>query len=216
MAADAHVPLEDARVPLEGGRAPLEGATATVALPVAPRVNRWSLVGAGALSAGILPLYATTPDHRAHAVTLVVIVAAFAGALAVIDARTLRLPNRLVGPLAVVGLVQAIGLAALTGDATQALVPLGAAGITGLLYLGCCLAKWMGYGDVKFAGAFALSIATYAGWAAIYLLPLAFMIGAIQRIAEHIAGRGRTGGRAHGPAITLAGVGILLLFTGVL
>ncbi|CAQ03311.1 prepilin peptidase [Clavibacter sepedonicus] len=207
MATDAHAPLEDARVPLED-------ATATVALPAAPRVNRWSLVGAGALSAGILPLYATTPDHRAHAVTLVVIVAAFAGTLAVIDVRTLRLPNRLVGPLAVVGLVQAIGLGILTGDATQALVPLGAAGITSLLYLGCCLAKWMGYGDVKYAGALALSIAIYAGWAAIYLLPIAFTIGAIQRIVEHFTGLGRTGGRAHGPAITLAGIGILLLFTG--
>ncbi|WP_435740169.1 prepilin peptidase [Clavibacter nebraskensis] len=199
MATDAHAPLEGTRTP--------------AALPPAPRVSRRSLLGAAALSAAILPLYTASPRHEAHAVALVVIVAAFAGTLAVIDARTLRLPNCLVGPLAVVGLVQAIGIAALTGDATQALVPLSAAGITSLLYLACGLARWMGYGDVKFAGALSLSIAIYAGWAAIYLLPLAIMIGAVQRIVERLRGGSGPGGRAHGPAITIAGLVLVVMTT---
>ncbi|WP_242085736.1 prepilin peptidase [Microbacterium lacticum] len=123
--------------------------------------------------------------------------------IAVIDARTRRLPNRHTGPYAVAALLQAIAVSIATADPWIFAMAAIAAAVVFVTYAAMGMAGWFGFGDAKFAAAAALFAGVFAGWFAIYLVPLAVLISAAERAVRMAAGRGRTA-HAHGPAIAAA------------
>jgi len=114
-----------------------------------------------------------------------------------------------VAALAAAGLVQSVAVAVASNDAIRLLASLVAAAAVGSAYVLLGLVGWFGFGDAKFAGALALTGAIYAGLAAIYIVPLAIVVTAIWRFLCGALGRfPRT--RAHGPAIALAAIGVMV------
>ncbi|WP_234058066.1 prepilin peptidase [Microbacterium sp. NFH-22A-Y] len=124
-------------------------------------------------------------------------------AIAVVDVRTRRLPNRHTGPYALAGALQAAAVSIATADLWILVVAVATAATVFLAYALMGMAGWFGFGDAKFAGAVALFASVFAGWFAIYLVPLAVLLSAGERLARIAAGRGRTA-HAHGPAIAAA------------
>ncbi len=124
-------------------------------------------------------------------------------AIAAVDARTRRLPNRYTGPYALAGLLQAIAVSIMAADPWILVVSVAAAAAVFLAYAMMGMAGWFGFGDAKFAGAAALFAGVLAGWFAIYLVPLAVLVSAGERLGRMTTGRGRTA-HAHGPAIVTA------------
>jgi leader peptidase (prepilin peptidase)/N-methyltransferase len=179
--------------------------TATLPRPVDP----CTLLGAAGLSGALVAVYALVPDRRLHALLLILTVATFSWVLTRIDMRSYLLPNRIVAPLAIFGIVQAAGIGIVAHDPSRALVPVITAAILWGAYTALGLAGMFGLGDAKFAGAIALSVAIYASWFTLYILAIAFMVGALQRIILMLLGRDQSKGRAHGPAIGLAALAVL-------
>lgn len=166
------------------------------------------VVVTAALASGILataawPIIST----QTYGWVLTGLLAAAATAPAIIDARTLRLPNVLVAPIASAALIQAIAISIRAHDLAIAWIPIAAAIIVGTLYLLMGLARWCGFGDVTFAAALALPVAIYAGFASIYLVGVALMISsaqiALSKLLHH------THRRAHGPALAIAALAVL-------
>jgi len=175
--------------------------------PVA--VNRTSTAAwAAALAAAASCLLAVAAQlilpARGYEWILLVLLTAAAVWAAVIDVRTLRLPNCLSAGIASAALVQAGALAIATGNIGRLWQPILAAAIVGILYLGMGLLHWCGLGDVKFATAVALAVALTSGLTAIYIVPLALLVGAGQVGIRRALGR--TGKHAHGPAAAAGGV----------
>lgn len=124
-------------------------------------------------------------------------------AIASVDVRTRRLPNRYTGPYALAALIQAIAVSIRAADAWIFVVAVTAAAVVFLAYVAMGMAGWFGFGDAKFAAATTLFAGIFAGWFAIYLVPLAVLLSAAERAVRMAAGRGRTA-HAHGPAIAAA------------
>ena len=165
-------------------------------------------VAAAVSSAAAVLLFAVITT-AAYAWALTAFLAAAAAAIAIVDARTYRLPNRYVAALAAAGVVQASAVAAESHDAIRLLDSLGASAAVGAAYVLLGLVGWFGFGDAKFAGALAVTVAIYAGFAAIYIVPLAIVFTAIWRLLSRTVGS--IGGRhAHGPAIALSAIGIMV------
>jgi len=139
---------------------------------------------------------------------LTAFLAAAAAAIAVVDARTHRLPDCYVAALAAAGLVQVVAVAVASHDAVRLLDSLVAGAAVGAAYVLLGLVGWFGFGDAKFAGALALTVAIYAGLAAMYIVPLAILFAALWTLLSRALGRdART--RAHGPAIALAAISVM-------
>jgi len=165
-----------------------------------------ALAAAGSSAVAVL-LFAVVTT-AAYAWALIAFLAVAAAAMAVVDARTYRLPNRYVAALAAAGLVQSVAVAVASHDAIRLLDSLVAAAAVGAAYVLLGLVGWFGFGDAKFAGALALTVAIYAGLAAIYILPLAILFAALWTLLSRALGRdART--RAHGPAIALAAISVM-------
>ena len=183
----------------------------TQASRIRPALGR-PAVTAGVAAAGssaVAVLLFAVITTAAYAWALTAFIAAAAAAMAVVDARTYRLPNRYAAALAAAGLVQAVAVAVASHDAIRLLDSLGAAAAVGAAYVLLGLAGWFGFGDAKFAGALALTVAIYAGLAAIYIVPLAIVFTAIWRLLSRAVGS--VGGRhAHGPAIALSAIGVMV------
>ena len=131
-------------------------------------------------------------------------VAAVAPELARIDVAEHRLPNRLVVPGLVVGLLAAAGEWATTG--APPVVPLVAAvAYGGLLFL-FALGGGMGMGDVKLAAV--LGLASPTATVAIASPVLAFLVGGVAALVVLIA-RGRGGRIPFGPFLLAGYVGAL-------
>ncbi len=117
--------------------------------------------------------------------------------LAVIDARTKRLPNPIVGTLAVIGVVLVLLAAGFTGEWRRVIEALIAAAVCLAFF---ALLTWgserltgragMGWGDVKLAGVLGL----YLGWLAprfvVICFLLAFMSGALVGVGLIVTGKG--------------------------
>ncbi len=170
-----------------------------VALRFAPAVlDAQSLVGA---YAGLLELVAF--------LTL----AGVSVALALIDLDTHRLPNAIVYPSAVAGIVLLSGSALLAGDPAALLS--GGIGMVGLflVYLVIALAapRGMGFGDVKLAGVLGLFLG-YLGVGPLLVGGFAaFLLGGLFGVALVIVRRGGSRGIAFGPWM-LAGAWIGVFF----
>ncbi|KAA1423268.1 prepilin peptidase [Mumia zhuanghuii] len=119
------------------------------------------------------------------ALPLWVAFAVLGAALAFIDWHTRLLPKRLVLPAYPIVLALA-GLAALLGDGTDVLVRVAAgwAGVSGVYALLWIVApRGLGYGDVRFSGIVAITLATL-GWAELIVGAYAgFVLGAVGGIA---------------------------------
>ena len=163
---------------------------------------------AAAGSSAVAVLLFAVITTAAYAWALTAFLAAAAAAIAVVDARTYRLPNRYVAALAAAGLVQSVAVAVASNDAIRLLASLVAAAAVGSAYVLLGLVGWFGFGDAKFAGALALTVAIYAGLAAMYIVPLAILFAALWTLLSRALGRdART--RAHGPAIALAAISVM-------
>jgi len=138
---------------------------------------------------------------------------AAAVAIAVVDVRTKLLPNRYTGPLALAAALQVIAVSISTHNAGIALQAVPAAAIVLVAYTIMAMIGWFGFGDAKFAGALTLFTAIWAGWLAIYLIPIAVLISGGERAVRMLSGRGRSA-HAHGPSIAAAGT--LLAFASII
>lgn len=130
-----------------------------------------------------------------------------AAAIAAVDVRTQLLPNRFTGPLAAAAGVQ---IAAVGVQQMDQWIPLGAvvaAAVVFAAYVAMGMAGWFGFGDAKFAAALALFAGIFAGWFAIYAVPLAVLISGAER-AVRIARGGDRRAHAHGPAIAIAAIAV--------
>ncbi len=165
-------------------------------------------VVAAAISAAVATLLFPLVTSACYAWGLTVSLAGAAVALAVIDIRTHRLPNRYVSAIASAGLVQAAAAAIASHDPTRVWDSLIAATAVGAAYVLLGLVGWFGFGDAKFAAALTITVAIYAGLAALYVLPLAILFAAIGTLICQVAGR-VTRTRPHGPAVGLAAVCIM-------
>ena len=164
---------------------------------------------AAAVSSAVAVLLFAVITTAAFAWALTASLAAAAAAMAVVDARTHRLPNHYVAALAAAGLVEAIAVAVASHDSIRLLdLPVAAAAAVGAAYVLLGLVGWFGFGDAKFAGALTLTVAIYAGLAAMYIVPLAILFAALWTLLSRALGRdART--RAHGPAIALAAISVM-------
>jgi prepilin signal peptidase PulO-like enzyme (type II secretory pathway) len=88
------------------------------------------------------------------------------------------------------------------------------AGIVAASYIALGLAGMFGLGDAKFAAALSITAAIYAGPLALYLIPIAMLLGGLWRAVLAAAGRGKRP-RAHGPAIAIATLAILITAVAV-
>lgn len=129
---------------------------------------------------------------------------------AVIDVRTMRLPNALVGPLAAAGAVQVAGSILYVG--VDAVVPsLAAAAVVFGVYSLIAAAGWCGFGDAKFAGALVLFVGLYVGLLAIYLIPMAIILGSAHMLVAKGMSRAPVSRVPQGPAIAAAALIIMVL-----
>jgi leader peptidase (prepilin peptidase)/N-methyltransferase len=128
--------------------------------------------------------------------------AALGVVLTVIDVRTHRLPDRLVGP-GVCWLLVTLTLAAVVTGQPGALgraVLGGLASAIGYLLLGLARAGGLGLGDVKLGGLLGLWLGWF-GWSAVLAGPVAaFVLGGVFASVLLVAGRaGRKSAFAFGP-----------------
>jgi leader peptidase (prepilin peptidase) / N-methyltransferase len=118
-------------------------------------------------------------------------------ALSVVDLRTMRLPNRILGPLTV-AVVVALGVAAAIDDDWTAFLralAAGAAACGGLGLLHLAYPRGMGFGDVKLA--FVLGVLMgWVSWGTLALgLFLAVVLGAVVGVGAAVVGGGPVRGR---------------------
>jgi leader peptidase (prepilin peptidase)/N-methyltransferase len=166
--------------------------------------------GAAAVSGGVALLLFPYVSGEAYAWALIICLAVAASAMAIVDVRTHTLPNRYVSAVAAAGLAQAAVVSTASHNGTRLLESLIAASAVFAVYLLLGMAGWFGFGDAKFAGALTVTVAIYAGLAAMYLVPLAIIFAAMWTLACRVIGRSSFP-RAHGPAIALAGVSIAII-----
>jgi len=170
-----------------------------------------------AVALAFLPAVLTAPSLQLGISSALVLVsflylAAISVALAAIDLDVHRLPNRIVLPSYVVGVVL-LGAAALVGgDLVRFATALAGAGVLTAFYLALALVKpgGMGMGDVKLAGVIGLFLG-YLGWAPLVVGTMgAFVLGGILGIVLMITGVARRGsGIPFGPwMLTGAWLGI--------
>lgn len=172
----------------------------------------WALPFASVALGALLLL----PGGRtAYLVGLTIAATLAAALIAAEDYRTGLLRNRWTGPFIFAGLIQVFIAAIGTQPWTRTAAPclLGAT-ITTSLYLLLGLLGWVGFGDVKFAAGLALIVAIPAGWAGLYLLPLALAFSTLPRIFRRLAALPQRGRSAHGPA--LASAVALIMIAGCL
>jgi leader peptidase (prepilin peptidase)/N-methyltransferase len=127
--------------------------------------------------------------------------------LAVIDARTHRLPRRLVGLTLAVAIVLAVVIAAWVPDPGLVVRAFLASGTLVLVYLALHLGGGMGMGDVTYASVVGLYLGSI-GWTTVWWGTLAaFLIASVWAAGCQVAsGIDRRRGHAFGPAMVLGAV----------
>lgn len=98
------------------------------------------------------------------------------GSLAVIDLREHRLPNRIVVPLAAVGLVGLSAASLLQQRPARMLGAVGCMAVLLAVFFAITLVGPMGYGDVKLAAVLGLYLGWLGGVRTVYL---AFVVGSL-------------------------------------
>jgi len=169
------------------------------------------IVAVAAAASGVLVLAGPQlVSWRGYLWVLLLVVAAAALHAAVVDVRTMRLPNALTGPLAAAGAVQAAGSLLYVGAAAVG-PTLGAAAVVFVVYALMAAAGWCGFGDAKFAGALVLFVGLYVGLLAIYMIPVAIILGSVHMLAAKAMSRAPISRVPQGPAIAAAALIIMVL-----
>lgn len=179
------------------------GSAAAVWLTLSGQVNAW-LAAAGVLFALVLPLLAWT------------------------DLRTMRLPNKIVGPAALAALVAAVGGVAFGGvPVSTFLLALGTGlGLGLLMFIIAVVSSGLGMGDVKFVALAGSVIALYdpvvAVVATMILPPALAVVGVLPMLARFAVVQGRNPDSAkkmgqfkfaYGPYLVLGALAGLLFHT---
>ena len=142
-------------------------------------------------------------------IVLILLVAGLAGVvlvsgwLSLIDLRTHRLPNRIVGPLAAAVAIWLLLLGAVDGDLGRALgaISWGCAGT--LVFFLLHLSAGLGMGDVKYAWPVTATLGWF-GWPAIRIGLFALLVaGAIAGAVVIARGRGADHRVAYGPIMAV-------------
>lgn len=167
-------------------------------------------VYAAAVIGGLLLASVAYLNVQIYAWVALVGFALAAAMIAGVDVRTRLLPNRFTGPLAVAAGLQVAVMSAQQMDPWIAVGAVVAAGVVFAAYVGMGMAGWFGFGDAKFAAALALFAGIFAGWFAIYAVPLAVLISGAERAVRMARGEDRRA-HAHGPAIAIAGIAVTLI-----
>lgn len=146
------------------------------------------------------------PGFLLFAWTLVVV--------AVIDAETRKIPNRLTYPLTPALLVLLVAGALLAGDSGQAITAVigGVAGFIGLLVLALIQPRGMGMGDVKLAGFIGIGLGYLSLGHVLLGLFGGFLLGGVVAILVLATGRrGRRDQIPFGPYLAAGAIGALLI-----
>ncbi|WP_448812096.1 prepilin peptidase [Agromyces bauzanensis] len=174
-------------------------------------LDRWGRAGLVALALAAGAAGALSGHGEVVALVFAGYLLAVGAWLAIVDARTHRLPNRLIVPSYFV-LAALLALYALTtgdwGAVGRAVV---VAAITGAVYFG--LAYWgsMGMGDVKL-GILLGGALGWASWTAALTGPLfGFVLAAVAAVVLMIAGRGRGTHIAFGPYLIAGAIAVLAI-----
>lgn len=172
---------------------------------------------AGVALAAALGTWATNGHRGPITATLLSALAAALVILAVIDARTLRLPDAIVLPVAAI-LSLGVVAAALVGEisAPTALTAFGClSGGFALYWVLAVVTGGLGYGDVKLAGVMGLGIGL-VGWvpALFGTVVLPFALGGVVSMVLIVAGK-RDLGIPFGPFMSAGGL-LMLIAPGVL
>lgn len=131
------------------------------------------------------------------ALAAVVFLAVLSVRLVVIDIRTHRLPNRLVGPGYVVGILLLGAAALLAGEPVLMLrMVIGALAAGGFYWvLWAVYPAGMGFGDVKLAGLLGLYLG-FSGWTFVILgIAAGFVVGGVWGIVVMLSRRGNAKSR---------------------
>ena len=134
--------------------------------------------------------------------------------VAVIDAETRKIPNRLTYPLTPALLVLLVAAAVLAGDSGRAITAVvgGVAGFVGLLVLALIQPRGMGMGDVKLAGFIGIGLGYFSLGHVLLGLFGGFLLGGVVAIAVLVTGRrGRRDQIPFGPYLAAGGIGALLV-----
>jgi prepilin signal peptidase PulO-like enzyme (type II secretory pathway) len=163
------------------------------------------LAGSIILAAAVI----TAPDVAWYPWVLTAATAAAALIPAIIDGRTHKLPNRYTGPLALAAAIQVIAFSIRAGDPWSLLWAGIAAAVTFVLFAAMALRDYVGFGDVKYAAALALAVAITTGLMAIWIMPVAVLLGAGGRGVRYLAGH-REHRQALGPYIFAVVIALLI------
>lgn len=167
----------------------------------------WTLFFTTGILGALLAAAAPTLGSTVYGWAAIAIAAVFSVRLAIVDERTHKLPNRLTGALGTFGAIQAVGISVWRQDAAPLVITAVTAGILVAVYAVLALTGNTGFGDIKFAGALALTIAPYAGLLTLYLFPVACIISALRIMTRRV--RGRDAKHPHGPSLAIAGIAIM-------
>lgn len=176
--------------------------------PRQPAVEPWTLIASTSVLGVLLVAAEPVLGGTAYGWAVITVTAVLSLRLAHVDERTYMLPNRLTGALAAFGVIQAIGISWLQQDFMPLITGAISAGIVTTVYAILAIIGSSGFGDIKFAGALTLTIAPYAGFLALYLLPIAFVISALRAMGRKM--RGQTVKHPHGASIAIAGIVIVV------
>lgn len=178
--------------------------THTPGSPVGPWTLSSAVCGLGLLLVAEAPLR----GGAVYGWSVIAVTAAIVVRLAIVDELTHTLPNRLTGALAAFGAVQAIGISWLRGEPAPLITAAVTAGLLAGAYALLAFTGSSGFGDIKLAGALALTIALYAGLLTLYLLPIAFIISAARMMIRRLGGREDR--HPHGTSLAIAGIVLLV------
>ncbi|GAB3033880.1 hypothetical protein GCM10027052_09190 [Parafrigoribacterium mesophilum] len=129
--------------------------------------------------------------------------------VAMVDVQTHKLPNRYVAPIAAVGLIQAAAIAFASTDLMRLIVPMTCGVVVFSAYAAMGMAGWFGFGDAKFASALTITVAIGSGYASVFVVAVAVLIGSVQRVLRVVVGH-QNPVQAHGPALITAALIILV------
>ena len=194
MSVSGGAPGSEAAAEVRAGEAAAGPTTRAPSLPEpAPRPGRGSWLAAVLTGGAAAALLGASGSATWPVILAGGWVAAVGTVLAVVDARTHRLPDRFVGPGAVVLVVLLLLAAAVTGEwgTLGRAVLAGTASMAGYLLLGLLRAGGLGLGDVKLAGPLGMWLGWW-GWSAVMAGALvAFALGGLTATVLLLARRVR-------------------------
>jgi leader peptidase (prepilin peptidase)/N-methyltransferase len=165
----------------------------------------WTRVDVLTAIVGAVGAAAVVWAHRHQPVTAVVLAVwvGVAAWLSAIDLRERRLPNRIVGPLAVAVVLTVIGAGVLTDELGRGGRALTVGAVAFVVCLAANLAGGMGMGDVKYAFPLFATVGWFGREAVAAAVLVTTLAGAVAGAAVLVMGLGRRFRLPYGPFMSL-------------